>query len=223
MSEYNRYREEEKELEEQEKNEQEENVEKCDQKEKCGECECECQNEHPEGCCSEEIEQLKSEIARLQDLLLRNAAELENFKRRMNEERIRDRKYAMESYFRELIDIIDVFDKAVSFEPKEEILKNYLIGFRMINDRLKTSLANEGVRKIEADKQKFDPSVHHALEKTHYPDIDEGLITEVILDGYMYKDRVLRPSLVKVNSHEPEPDENEDQNENNSQNEDLLN
>lgn len=221
MSEYNRYREEEKELEKEETDELKN--QKLNEDEEQDGCDHECECEHGECNCQNDTEFLKSEIERLQDLLLRNAAELENFKRRMNEERIRDRKYALESYFRELIDIIDVFDKAVNMETKEESLKNFLIGFRMINDRLRSSLENEGVKKIVALKQKFDPSVHHALEKTYDPDLDEGIITEVIMDGYMYKDRVLRPSLVKVNTHEPKPDENKNNKIENEINEEPIN
>lgn len=219
MSKYNRYREEEKELEELEQEVTEKKKKECKKDKHHGEdhecqChhdnhECECHHEDDECGCEGDLEQLKSEIERLQDQLLRNAAELENFKRRMNEERIRDRKYALESFFRELIDIIDIFDKAVNIETKEDSLRNFLIGFQMINDRLKTTLANEGMTKISAQNQKFDPSVHHAVEKTYLQDVEEGIITEVIMDGYMYKDRVLRPSLVKVNSHDAEPENQE--------------
>jgi molecular chaperone GrpE len=205
MDEHNRYREEE--LEE-EKNRPEKPEAKTDKARPEGEPSGEhcCSTEENDNCDGsknlELIEQQQKEIARLNDLYLRNAAELENFKRRTNEERIRDRKYALESFLGELVDVVDIFDAAVNFQTEEQNLKNFLFGFKMINDRFRNILKAEGVVKIDALGKKFDPTFHHALEKADVPDKEEGIVVEVMRSGYMYKDRILRPAMVKVNHHE---------------------
>jgi molecular chaperone GrpE len=209
MNEHNRYREEELE-------EEKDRPEKPEAKAASDKARPEGEQAGDHCCCKEEndcsknlelIEQQQKEIARLNDLYLRGAAELENFKRRTNEERIRDRKYALESFLRELIDVVDIFDAAVNFQTEEQNLKNLLFGFKMINDRFKDILKAEGVVRIDALGKKFDPSFHHALENADVPDKEEGIVLEVMRSGYIYKDRILRPAMVKVNHHaEPKTD-----------------
>ena len=131
-------------------------------------------------------------------MLLRNRADLENFKRRTNEERIKERKYAMQDFFSEIIDVIDVFDKAVAIKTEDEKLKKYLNGFVMVNTRLKQALENYGVKKIEALNKSFDPAYHQALEVVEVEGVEPNIVVEVVMEGYLYKDRILRPSMVKV-------------------------
>ena len=146
----------------------------------------------------EEREELLQKIVGLQDQLLRNQADFENFKRRTNEERIKERKYAMQDYFSEVIDVIDVFDKAVSAKTDDEKLQKYLKGFSMVNMQLKRTLESYGVSKIDALNKPFDPSIHEAFEVVEADGVESDIIVEVITEGYLYKDRVLRPSVVKV-------------------------
>ena len=80
-----------------------------------------------------------------------------------------------------------------------EELKNFLLGFQMINKNFKDVLEKNGVKKINALGEKFDPRFHHAVETTYDENVEEGLIIQEMQTGYMYKDRVLRVSLVKVN------------------------
>ena len=141
---------------------------------------------------------MTDEILYLKDQLLRNQAELENFKRRTNEERIRERKYAMQDFFTELITVIDTFDKVVSAKTDDEKLKKYLVGFVMINNNMKQILENYGVKKIECLNQEFDPTFHQAIEVVEVENTSPNIVVEVIADGYLYKDRVLRPAMVKV-------------------------
>ena len=143
---------------------------------------------------------MKEQITVLQDLLLRNQAELENFKRRTNEERIRERKYAMQDFFEEIIADIDIFDQSINLNSKteDEKLKKYLSGFKMINNKLKHTLGNYGVVKIEALGKQFDPAYHQATETVEVEGVEANIVVEVEVEGYLYKDRVLRPSMVKV-------------------------
>lgn len=145
----------------------------------------------------EKITELENELALKEDELLRERAELINFKRRLNEEKINDRKYANQALLADLINVIDIFDRVVSAPAQDEKVKKYLVGFQMINEQLKGVMNQYGVTKIEALHKPFDSSRHEAIE-TIESDEDEGTVIEVISDGYMFKDRVLRPAMVKV-------------------------
>ena len=68
----------------------------------------------------------------------------------------------------------------------------------MINSRMKQTLESYGVQKIEALNKPFDPTYHQALETVEVDGVESNIITEVVMEGYMYKDRILRPSMVKV-------------------------
>ena len=178
---HNRYREEE--LEEQEKNGTvEEKFDDSPQKEPLS-----------------EVDELKLKLEEKNNDYLRALAELENFKKRINEERNRERKYAYQSLLEELIAGFDIFDKALNMKTDNEELKNFLLGFQMINKNFKDVLEKNGVKKINALGEKFDPRFHHAVETTYDENVEEGLIIQEMQTGYMYKDRVLRVSLVKVN------------------------
>lgn len=133
------------------------------------------------------------------DSYLRTLAEMENYKRRINDERIRERKYASQGLLEKLVNALDIFDKVVSIKTEDENLKNFLIGFQMINNNLKQILEDEGVKKIDAIGKEFNPTFHHAFETAYDETKEEGIVLEEIQSGYMYKDRVLRPASVKVN------------------------
>lgn len=145
-----------------------------------------------------ENEALKAEIESLKDQLLRERAELENFKRRTNEERIKDRKYALTDFLMELIDVVDIFDKAVNVKTDDEKLKKFLSGFEMVNKTFKQILSRNGVEQIESIGKPFDPSYHSAIETVQKEGVEPNIVVEEIMTGYTYKDRVLRPSMVKV-------------------------
>lgn len=182
MDKHNRYREEELEQEEPENSEVEAEV--------------------VEEVNAGEIEALQEEVKTLKEQLLRNRADLENFKRRTNEERIKERKYALQDILTELVEIIDLFDSVINMKTDDEKLKNFLFGFKMISDRYKQVLENYGVKKIEALNQKFDYTVHQAMDEEINNDVEDGTVIKVISNGYMYKDRVLKPSMVIVSKKE---------------------
>ena len=116
----------------------------------------------------------------------------------MNEERIKDRKYALSDFLMQLIDIVDVFDKAVNVKTDDEKLKQFLNGFIMIDKSFKQILERNGVKAIEALGKPFDPSYHSAIETVEVEGTESNIVVEEIMTGYIYKDRVLRPSMVKV-------------------------
>ena len=151
-----------------------------------------------------EIEELKLELNKTKEQYLRTLAELENFKKRTNDERIRERKYFNQSLIEKFVNAIDIFDRTVNIKTDDEKLKNFLIGFEMINNNLKQILVDEGVKPIESTGKKFDPAFHHAIDTAYDEEKEEGIILEEVQRGYMFKDRVLRAALVKVNQKNKE-------------------
>lgn len=146
-----------------------------------------------------EIIELKDELKKTKNDYYKVLAEMENFKKRINEERIRERKYATQGLVEKLIDISDVFDQVVNVKTEDEKLKNFLTGFVMLNNSFKQLLDEEGVKEIKARDQLFDPRIHDAIETEENTDLDDNFIIAELRRGYTYKDRVLRPTLVKVN------------------------
>lgn len=189
MDNHNRYREEE--LEETETNEETQETESNDE------------NLHND----DEINNLKEEIKNLNEALLRNRADLENFKRRTQEERIKERKYAHQDLFEDLLEVISIFDSAVNVETDDPKLKKFLIGFKMVNKNFNQILEKYGVKKIEALNQKFNHNFHEAVEEVVNDDVEPGTIVNVQINGYCYKDRVLRPSRVIVSKKSSEDED----------------
>lgn len=146
----------------------------------------------------EKIKTLEEELANVKNEMLKDRAELENFKRRINDERIKDRIYANQSLVTDLIEITDIFDKAVSKQPEDEVLKKYLLGFSMINTQIQQIMENYGVKKIDALNKPFNPSYHEAIETKVVEGVEPNTVVEVVREGYMFKDRIIRPSMVKV-------------------------
>ena len=144
-----------------------------------GDCQCETESE-----VIDETVELKQQIQDLKDQLLRNAAELENFKRRMNEERVREAKYRSQAVITNIIPAIDNFERALSSTVEDENTKTFLTGFKMIHTQA------EGVA--------FDPTVHQAVMQEAVEGVESGMVLQELQKGYKLKDRVIRPSMVKV-------------------------
>ena len=147
----------------------------------------------------EQIEKLEDEISYLKDKLLRNAAELENFKKRMIQEKVNERKYASKNLIAEILGPLDQLNLVVNMYTENDLLKNFLIGFKMINDQLFNILNQDGLKEIDALEKPFDPNYHYAVEKISNPEKQNGINLEVLQKGYTYKDQLLRPAMVKIN------------------------
>ena len=141
---------------------------------------------------------LEEEVARLADQLLRNRAELENFKKRMNDERIKDNKYRSQSLAMAILPALDTFEQAIGVATENEEIKNFLVGFEMIHKQLIDSLASEGVEVIETEGQPFDPNFHQAVMQEEVEGVEPGIVLAQMQKGYKLKDRVIRPTMVKV-------------------------
>ena len=157
-------------------------------------------NEQPEveTDASTEVTALEEQVKELQEKLLRNTAELENFKRRTNEERQREAKYRAQSIITSIIPALDNFERALATAPNEEAYQTFLTGFNMIYTQLNDALKQEGVEVIASENVAFDPTVHQAVMQEAVEGVEAGMVIQEFQKGYKLKDRVIRPAMVKV-------------------------
>ncbi|WP_088102529.1 nucleotide exchange factor GrpE [Halalkalibacter urbisdiaboli] len=151
---------------------------------------------------SEESEEnsLEKEVADLTNRLLRVQADYDNFRRRSREEKEAAAKYRAQSFIEGLLPVIDNFERALLVNPEQEEAKSLLKGMEMVYRQLQDTLKNEGVEVIETVGQSFDPHLHQAVMQVEEEGYESNQIVEELQKGYKLKDRVLRPSMVKVNA-----------------------
>ncbi len=177
------------------------NKEECNCKETKEECTCgeEC-NCHEECSCGDNKE-LEDKIKNLEEALLRSQAELINYKRRKDEETNRIIKYAEEDILKGFLPILDNFERAISMDDDnlEDEVSKFLEGFKLMYKQIKDLLEKFEVKEIDCLGKEFDPALEQAVVVDHDETKESGVVTVVLQKGYMYKDRVLRTAMVKVN------------------------
>jgi molecular chaperone GrpE len=145
---------------------------------------------------AEEIIELRKERDNLHDRLLRQAAEFDNYRKRIDRERRETSEYAAVEFVKDLLPVIDDFERALQTEaPGAE---SYRQGLEIIHRGLLELLRKRGVTRIEAVGTDFDPHVHQAVAYEDAPDRREGEVIEEFARGYKLGDRLLRPAMVKV-------------------------
>ena len=147
---------------------------------------------------NEEIEKLKNDNLKLGEDYLRALADMENTKRRLNEDVLKQKKYASQGLVESLVTPVDMLDKVSNMQTDNQELLNFLQGFKMISKQLLDILEADGLKEIDAKGKPFDANFHHAIEKEHVDGVEPNMVLEVKQAGYMYKDRLLRPAMVKV-------------------------
>ncbi len=170
-------------------------------------------NEKEETISDENTEEIVSELQKqineLKNEVLKCKANEINFKKHLEEDKMKSIKYANQGLLEKFVDQIDLFDSVVNMKTDDPVLKNFLIGFEMINNNFKQILSDEGVKKIVVKVgDEFDPKFHHPFDTDWNEEFKENAILGELKGGYTYKDRVLRPTLVKINKKE-EVKENE--------------
>ena len=142
------------------------------------------------------IEALTLKVKELEDKNLRVTSEMINSNRRKDEECNRLMKYKNEDMIMYLLQVVDNFERALSVKSTDE---NYQKGFDMIYAGLRSVLDKYEVKEIECLGLEFDPSLHQAVLTDHVEGKKDNEIIEVMQKGYTYKDKVIRPAMVKVN------------------------
>lgn len=155
-------------------------------------------SEEPSDSVQKEMEALKQEKDELYDRLLRLQAEFDNFKKRSQKEKEVDRKYKSQDLVNELLPAVDNFERALQVEVTEET-SSLIDGITMVYQQFKDALQSQGVEEIEAKGNVFDPNLHHAVMQVEEEEVESNTVVEELQKGYMLKDRVIRPAMVKVN------------------------
>lgn len=137
-------------------------------------------------------------IADLTDRLKRSMAEFDNFRKRSEKEKATMFDMGARSIAEKILPIVDNFERAMVAAPKEGDGKAFADGITMIYNQLKKTLEDLGVKPIDCVGQPFDPNFHNAVMHVEDESLGENVVAEELLKGYMYKDSVLRHSMVKV-------------------------
>ncbi|WP_394233016.1 nucleotide exchange factor GrpE [Niallia oryzisoli] len=162
--------------------------------------------ENSEQLLQTEIEELKKQNAELQTKLeeaenriLRVQADFENARRRARLDLEASEKYKAQSLVTDLLPAIDNFERALNMEADNDQAKSLLQGMEMVYRSLLDALKNAGAEQIEAVGKEFDPHLHQAIMQVEDANFGSNIVVEEFQKGYQLKDRVIRPSMVKVN------------------------
>ncbi len=149
---------------------------------------------------NKEEEKLKKENQDLNDKVLRLSAEMQNMRRRYDEEMARICKYEGEELILKILTIVDNFERAIMLDDSNltDELSKFLDGFKMIYGNLKNILEASEVKEIDCLKQAFDPNTMEAVLTVHEENTEPGIVLDVLQKGYTYKDKVIRHAMVRV-------------------------
>lgn len=147
-----------------------------------------------------EIEQLKLINDELQNRLLRVQADYDNFKKRTIKEKEELAKYATAKLVESLLNAVDNFERALQASNESRNYDSLIQGVEMVYRQLGDALAKEGLAPIEAIGQPFNPEFHQAVMQVETDQYESGYVVEELQKGYIFKGKVIRPSMVKVNA-----------------------
>ncbi|WP_369041708.1 nucleotide exchange factor GrpE [Staphylococcus epidermidis] len=164
------------------------------------------ENNSEESIKDEELESQDTKIKELEKLAndneekyLRLYAEFENYKRRIQKENQINATYKAQGVLTDILPSIDNIERALQIEGDDESFKSLQKGVQMVHESLLRALKDNGLEEILAEGKEFDPNLHQAVVQDDNPDFKSGEVTQELQKGYKLKDRVLRPSMVKVN------------------------
>ena len=156
----------------------------------------EVENKESDQNSSEEVEnKVNSEIEELKNQLLRLQADFVNYKNRTEREKSNSIILANEGLILKLLPVLDNFNRAFAHVNLED---DAVKGFVMIKDQFESILKSEMVEEIESDGATFDPNLHNAVMTESKDGVESGIVLETFEKGYKIKDKVIRPSMVKV-------------------------
>lgn len=145
------------------------------------------------------LEKAEESIANLSDRLMRTAAEFDNFKKRSQREKDEVYSNAVCDTVEKLLPVLDNLERAIAASVDSGDDSGVLEGIKMVKKQFEDSLSSIGVVAIDAVGKPFDPEKHNAV-MTAESDEDENTVLEEFMKGYLYKDKVVRHSMVKVSN-----------------------
>ena len=137
-------------------------------------------------------------IAELEDKVKRQLAEFENFRNRTEKEKASMYELGARSVLEKMLPVIDNFERGLAAIPEDEQESPLATGMQMIYKQLVTELENIGVKPIEAVGKEFDPNYHNAVMQTESEEYESGIVAQELQKGYLYRDTVIRHSMVSV-------------------------
>ena len=137
-------------------------------------------------------------IEELTDRLTRQMAEFDNFRKRTEKEKSQMYEICAKDIIEKILPVVDNFERGIAAVPEEEKSNPFAEGMEKIYKQLMTTLEEIGVKPIEAVGQEFDPDFHNAVMHVEDEEVGENIITEEFQKGYLYRDSVVRHSMVKV-------------------------
>ncbi len=137
-------------------------------------------------------------IEELTDRLTRQMAEFDNFRKRTEKEKSQMYEIGAKDIIEKILPVVDNFERGIAAVPEEEKSNPFAEGMEKIYKQLMTTLEEIGVKPIEAVGQEFDPDFHNAVMHVEDEEVGENIITEEFQKGYLYRDSVVRHSMVKV-------------------------
>ena len=142
---------------------------------------------------------LQEENATLKDKVLRTTAEMQNMRRRMEEEKSLALKFEGEDLIKKLLPVVDNFERAIADDSKlSDEMKKFLEGFKMIYGNLNSILESYQVKAMDVLNKEFDPNTMEAVLAEEVEGVLPNVVVDVLQKGYTYKDKVIRHAMVKV-------------------------
>jgi molecular chaperone GrpE len=145
------------------------------------------------------VAELQGKLDEAENRYLRLQADFDNFRRRSRIELEASAKYRAQSIITDLLPAIDNFERALKMDVDNEQAKSLKQGVEMVYRSLLDALKNEGVEVVEAVGKEFDPHLHQAVMQAEDENFGPNIVVEEFQKGYMLKDRIIRPAMVKVN------------------------
>ncbi|HGE71339.1 TPA: nucleotide exchange factor GrpE [Candidatus Poribacteria bacterium] len=155
-------------------------------------------NEEEMALMQKELEEARMQTESAIDKMLRLAAEFDNYKKRSAKEHENIRKYASESIIKELLPIVDNFERAIQSANESRDFESFLEGVKLILNQIINLLEKEGVIPIKSVGEPFDPNFHEAVMHVDSDEYPANVVAEEYQKGYILKDRVIRPAMVAV-------------------------
>jgi molecular chaperone GrpE len=156
------------------------------------------EGEPVEGAPVEDLEKLRADLLKFQDLALRSQADLDNFRKRMLREKEESIRYANAGLLEKLLPVLDSFELGLQAAAQSEQAAELHQGFSLVQKQLQDFLREQGVEPIEAVGAVFDPNLHEAVSQMTSADHPEGQVCQQIRKGYRLRERLLRPAMVIV-------------------------
>ena len=139
-----------------------------------------------------------AQIEDLNDRLRRQMAEFDNFRKRSEKEKSQMFDMGAKSIIEKVLPIVDNFERGLAAVPEEQKDDAFVTGMDKVYKQLMTEFDSIGVKPIEAVGQEFNPDLHNAVMQVESEEFEPGIVAQELQKGYMYKDSVVRHSMVKV-------------------------